>query len=129
MEPVHAWQPSVQGSVRGRVSLVPHVFRLPLSSLLVLHSVFFSFLLVHASISPRTPVMSSNNPFLYFDDTNPGLKYSNNQWFDNSIDGAFNDSLSSTTSVGATVQFTFEGTLAPTQPMQSPQETPQHPKL
>ena len=129
MEPVHAWQPSVQGSVRGRVSLVPHVFRLPLSSLLVLHSVFFSFLPVHASISSRTPVMSSDSPFLFFDDTNPNLEYSNNQWFDNTIEGAFNNSLSSTRSVGATVQFTFEGALAPAQPMHSPQTTPQHPKL
>ena len=67
--------------------------------------------------------MSSNNPFLYFDDTNPDLTYSDNQWFDNTINGAFNNSLSSTTDEGATVQFKFEGALAPALYTHSPQAT------
>lgn len=65
-------------------------------------------LLASHAAEPLTAAMS--DPFLYFDDTNPDLIYSANQWFDNAgIEGAFNNTLSSTTSVGATVKVQFVG--------------------
>lgn len=58
----------------------------------------------------------STDPFLYVDDTYPDIAYSNDQWFDNSdvsarlnLPDAFNDTLSSTTTVGAAVRFSFTG--------------------
>ncbi|RPD55872.1 hypothetical protein L227DRAFT_656646 [Lentinus tigrinus ALCF2SS1-6] len=59
----------------------------------------------------------SSDPFLYFDDTNSGLVYSENQWFDNSevaaalnLKGVYNDTLSSTTAAKATVKIDFIAT-------------------
>ena len=55
---------------------------------------------------------SGNDAYLIVDDTNPGLIYSNNDWFDNVVADAFNQTLSSTTTNGATVQLQFEGVYA-----------------
>ncbi|KAI0698386.1 hypothetical protein C8T65DRAFT_742802 [Cerioporus squamosus] len=59
----------------------------------------------------------SDDPFLYFDDTSSSLGYSDNQWFDNSevsttlnLKDTYNDTLSSTTAVGATVKIDFIAT-------------------
>ena len=51
----------------------------------------------------------SDTAFLYLDDTDPSLVYSDNQWFDNVAQTAFNHTLSSSFSVGASVLVQFDG--------------------